>query len=330
MSKRAFRGLIAFLIFFVAAWAVVACGYLSRNDEGVWFSNSNFSTWHWRDKVPEPDDTSEDNIQLMTYRLDAADFEAYGISPQALEAKVIMVDFEPANTTNKRIGWVGGWKNPYSDWARNKDWHDYFDFVPAENYGASATLAVKQPFGEPFVVKATSRANPQLTSSCQFDYVARYSSIWGGEDIDLNFGDDINVFANLYTDDVYTVVPESLVAHITVSIDDDLGYYVNNNGGDISFSIEYADLTGVITWDDFFNKFGEFSFEVIAAYANESGNEVIFNFDVEITCVYTDVNGGKVVYTFSNNGYYAYLSSACLAEMATPPTDITVNGGGAF
>ncbi|MDE6667675.1 MAG: InlB B-repeat-containing protein [Clostridia bacterium] len=64
MSKRTFRGLIAFFILFVAVWVVVVCGYLSRNDEGVWFSNSNLSTWHWADKLSEaPADDNTDETE---------------------------------------------------------------------------------------------------------------------------------------------------------------------------------------------------------------------------------------------------------------------------
>ena len=33
--------------------------------------------------------------------------------------------------------------------------------------------------GEPVIVTATSRANSALTSSSQFDYVARYDNLWG-------------------------------------------------------------------------------------------------------------------------------------------------------
>ena len=328
---KARKVIIGIIVLVLLGALVIACGIGSQNADGKWFQNGNVLTWFnsWGKDKPAPDDESKDSIELMSYSIDAADFEAYGISTQALEAKTITVDFTPANTTNKRIGWTCKWKNSNSDWARNKNIEEYLNFVPAENFGASAILAVMQPFGEPVIVTATSRANPALTSSAQFDYVARYSSFWDDEDIWLDYGDDIDVFANLYTADVYTVVPQSLYADVYIELDGDLVQYINSNGGDCNYSVEFKSVEDVLTWYDVTSAFNDFNEEAIAEYADETGSDIYFSVYVTMQCTYTGVNGEKVYYTFESE-QWAYLSSACLAEMATPPTDITVSPGGAF
>ena len=139
MSKKTFRGFIAFLIVLIVAAMICACGYGSQVN-GEWFKNGNVATW-FNSWGKDRDDTEKDNISLASYSIASSDFAAYGISPQALEAKVITVDFEPVNTTNKRIGWSCHWKNAQSEWASGKNINDYVDFVPAFNFGAIANLA---------------------------------------------------------------------------------------------------------------------------------------------------------------------------------------------
>ncbi len=309
----------------VTAWAIGSEGFTQNNPLHF------FNDWGTATVQPdEPnDDTEKDNISLASYALDKADFAAYGISPQALEAKVITVDFEPANTTNKRIGWVCKWKDATSTWASGKNINDYVDFVPAADFGASATLAVKQPFGEPVIVTATSRANSALTSSSQFDYVARYDNLWGEGDLVLDYEQEIDVFKDLYASDWYTVIPTEYVANVTFEVETELLSYLNSHGCDCNASENYNNITGAITWYDFFSPLNGFDFDYVSKFLLEQDQEIGY-ITVEMTCKYTDGFGNEVVYTFTDSECVS-LSDACIDEISTPPTDITVNpGGGAF
>lgn len=312
----------------VTAWGIGSEGFTQNNP--LHFFNDWGTATVQPDEPNEPDDTSKDNISLASYALDKADFAAYGISPQALEAKVITVDFEPANTTNKRIGWVCKWKDATSTWASGKNINDYVDFVPAADFGASATLAVKQPFGEPVIVTATSRANSALTSSSQFDYVARYSQLWGDGDLTLDFYENVNVFAGLYTDESYTVLPTECIANVKVELNTDLFNYLKAAGEDINSEVIYENVIGEITWYEFIGQFNGFNYSKVAAWFNETGGDTVFYVFVTMTCMYTDGFGGDVIYTWTDSEPI-YFSDSCITEMSTPPTDITVNpGGGAF
>ena len=328
MKKQ--KVLISIVVLILAVALVIACGIGSQDNNGKWFQNGNVLTWFgsWGKDKPTEDDTEKDNISLASYALATSDFAAYGISPQALEAKVITVDFEPANTTNKRIGWVCKWKDATSTWARGKNINDYVDFVPAADFGASATLAVKQPFGEPVIVTATSRANSALTSSSQFDYVARYSGL-SNMKTTFDFNDVIDVFDDLYIADDYTVLPTECVANVTFEVETELLSYLNSHGCDCNASENYNGITGAITWFDFFSPLNGFDFDYVSKFLLEQDQEIGY-ITVEMTCKYTDGFGNEVVYTFTDSECVS-LSDACIDEISTPPTDITVNpGGGAF
>ncbi len=330
MKKK--KIIISIIVLILAAAIVIACGIGSQDVNGKWFKNPNVLTWfdNWGKGQEKPDDdTEKDNISLASYALETADFAAYGISPQALEAKVITVDFEPANTTNKRIGWVCKWKDATSTWASGKNINDYVDFVPAADFGASATLAVKQPFGEPVIVTATSRANSALTSSSQFDYVARYDNLWGESDLVLDYEQEIDVFKDLYASDWYTVIPTEYVANVTFEVETELLSYLNSHGCDCNASENYNNITGAITWYDFFSPLNGFDFDYVSKFLLERSQEIGY-ITVEMTCKYTDGFGNEVVYTFTDSECVS-LSDACIDEISTPPTNITVTpGGGAF
>ncbi len=312
----------------VTAWGIGSEGFTQNNP--LHFFNDWGTAAVQPDEPNEPDDTSKDNISLASYALATSDFEAYGISPQALEAKVITVNFEPANTTNKRIGWVCKWKDATSTWASGKNINDYVRFVPAADFGASATLAVKQPFGEPVIVTATSRANSALTSSSQFDYVARYSDL-GNMNTTLDFEQSLDVFDDLYIADDYTVLPTECVANITFEVDNDLYQYLISKGNDINMSVPFENVTGAITWQQLMGELNDFEYSDVAAYfldKNYGGDIGVLT--CEMTCKYTDSFGNEVVYSWTDSQSIS-LSRSCIDEMSTPPTNITVNpGGGAF
>ncbi len=332
-AKKIFLGFLALII---AIGAVIACGIGSQNSNGEWFKNGNVLTW-FNSWGKDKDDSEKDNISLASYALAKSDFEAYGISPQALEAKVITVDFEPVNTTNKRIGWNCHWKNAQSEWASGKNINDYVDFVPAPNFGASATLAVKEPFGEPVVVTATSRADSRLSSSSQFEYVARYSGLWNENDFYMTSREDIyNIFDNLYISDSYTVLPTTLVANVTFKVNPRLVAYLREHSDsfDLNETVSFNNVTQGIKYTDLYGELNSFNEKLVAAFylENDINDTDFYAFDITVimTCSYVDVTGNEVKYEFHDSRYIMFTDDF-VTEISTPPTNITTNpGGGAF
>ena len=57
-TNNAIANIVVGLLTLAIGAAVVCCvGYVSRNDEGKWFSNPDLASWHWADK----DKTNDDN-----------------------------------------------------------------------------------------------------------------------------------------------------------------------------------------------------------------------------------------------------------------------------
>lgn len=182
MKKKTFFGFLALII---AAGIVIACGIGSQVD-GHWFQNPNVETWfHSWGQEEKP----EENISILAYTLSADEYEAYGIDPQTVtEAKSLSIDFKPTNTSDKRINWHVKFKNENSEWARGRNVLDYVQFVPSANYGSTATIGIKQPFGETILVEACSRSNPDLKAMITVERVARMSG--------LNYGNSYLITLN--------------------------------------------------------------------------------------------------------------------------------------
>lgn len=125
-------------------------------------------------------------IALMSAVVAASDYEDYGISPLAENAYTLTATVKPDNTAeNTGVDWAMKWKDASSSWANGKSVTDYVTITPSgEEYAESktVTLANLQPFGEQIVVTATARDNPEVTASCNVDYVQKVT------DFSLSFG----------------------------------------------------------------------------------------------------------------------------------------------
>ena len=121
---------------------------------------------------------------------------------QALESVTLTATVKPDNTAeNTGVDWDIKWKNSSSSWANGKSVTSYVTLTPSgDSYAQSkiVTLNNLQPFGEQIVVTATARDNPEVTASCNVDYVQKitgFSLSFGT--VSCNFGGTTNVVVEL-------------------------------------------------------------------------------------------------------------------------------------
>lgn len=67
MRKSTLRGITAVSLAVALAGGICACGYASRNDDGKWFQNSDFKTWHWSDNNDNNVETDIPETAALTY-----------------------------------------------------------------------------------------------------------------------------------------------------------------------------------------------------------------------------------------------------------------------
>lgn len=271
------------------------------------------------------DDTSQDNISIAYTTLTADDFAAYGVSENAISAGVLRVEYSPANTSNKRTGFNWGFAG--NEWSTGKNIADYVKFTAGANYAPECTYEVLQPFGDTIIVEATSRANSALKATTHIEYMARYSDIWNGEDLVLNYGEKIDLFKDLYADDIYSVSPDSFSANVTVSLNSDFNTWLRENGHYDSAwdgeTIVFENLIESIDYKQICDVAEGLNDSLFAEYYYAVGsNTVIWNFDLTVTCNYQ----GKVVYTFKIRKD-VYFSVAALEQMTIPADNMNFVDG---
>ena len=195
--------------------AGICClGFVSRNDEGKWFKNGNLSTWHWSDKSPadndgngEDKDPSDDKlvnsgenkgILLRASRISSEQYEDYGIDEKANTAYNITATVNEDAGDKSVVGSVS-WKDNASSWATGKNIADYVTLNQTVQYGLEFTLTVKQPFGEPVMIKVASCVDGGIYGTAQVDHLkelelftATLNPSYGSDLGRVNVGDKMN------------------------------------------------------------------------------------------------------------------------------------------
>lgn len=196
----------------VLTGGVCACGYASRNDENKWFSNSDFASWHWADRLPDtsgkdqnggnvnPGDNTAANpggsdvsveyngVTVYKAALPRAAFAAMGVSEQAESAYTLTAEVSPDYASDKSLDWTKiDWQDGASEWATGKAVTDYVTVTPSAD-GSSAVLACLQDFGEPIVLTVSSVSNPEVCATCFINYYQRVKScdfaiLYDGEEV---------------------------------------------------------------------------------------------------------------------------------------------------
>lgn len=140
--------------------------------------------------------------ESVGHNMSLASFRSAVPFAQALESVTLTATVKPDNTAeNTGVDWNAKWKNSSSAWAIGENVSDYVTVTPSgDGYAESkiATLNNLQPFGEQIVVTATARDNPEVTASCNVDFVQKvtdFSLSFGT--VSCNFGGITNVVVEL-------------------------------------------------------------------------------------------------------------------------------------
>ncbi|MDE5722202.1 MAG: hypothetical protein K2I30_05640 [Clostridia bacterium] len=277
--------------------------------------------------IRERDDNADKiPMTFKTYGIVAEDYEKYGIPERAINSKLIVADFTPANTTDKRCRWTWKWK----DSSVTESVEDYVYFNPAANNGANCAVGCLKAFTKTIVLTCTSVADSKITSTTNIEYVTRYSELNNASDFVMNhFTDDINVFTNMFEeeDNIGTVLPDSFEADVKIQIYRELFEYLHQEDYDVSEYAEYKNITGGIPnltdgaiygycWG-WANEFNALHPDDVAKWCLDNDTDCIGTITATVRCYYK----GELIYEFKD-GKDWMLSAGCLAEMAIPPQGV--------
>lgn len=196
MRKSTLSGVVGFLLSGVIAAGVCCAGFASRDANGKWFKNWNFSTWHWSDKAPVGDtenestvagsvqlsETESKGLKIEMRALAASEYRENDIDAQRVEsaytAKVTLANHSAA--TDKSITLTALFENGQSA-------SEYISFSSSTvQSGEAFTISCIKAFGQPITIKATANgveSGEKPTCSIKADYVRRFKAIYmyGGE-----------------------------------------------------------------------------------------------------------------------------------------------------
>lgn len=119
-------------------------------------------------------DGDSEGMTIKRQRIARADYETYGVSPQAETAHILTATILPNNADNRGVDWSMSWANAESDWAKSKAVGDYATLAPS---GLTCTVSFLQDFGEQIIITATSQDNPAAKATCTADYVQRITGL---------------------------------------------------------------------------------------------------------------------------------------------------------
>lgn len=223
MAKTKGKGIIGKIVagvlaLIVVAGGVCACGFAARDDAGKWFGNSDISSWHWSDKLPDTSDQDKpagvatDGMTVNTVSSERMRLRAMPMTASAPKVTdssyYLTATVEPADAWEQEIEWLVSFKNPADAWASGKSASSYINVAPSSDT-RNATVTCLGGFGEQIIITARSKDNPEATATCTCDYVKR------AENIVFNLSEP-NVYEMTYTYDIeYT--PYTIDSEITLT-----------------------------------------------------------------------------------------------------------------
>ncbi|MGN0824558.1 MAG: hypothetical protein ACI4MB_05780 [Candidatus Coproplasma sp.] len=195
--------IVAILVVIFLGVAVLIIGYVSRDDNGKWFSNSDLASWHWADSKPNADnnggnggnnggnngggdvtektqsnviisESSNSGVSVYSAVLPRSAYAANGISETADTAIKLTATIKPDYAYNKKVTWAIKWKNASAAWAQGKTVTDYVDIVTLGDL--EANVVCKQAFGEPVEITCTIEGT-EIKATCTADYLKKVTDI---------------------------------------------------------------------------------------------------------------------------------------------------------
>ncbi len=273
----------------------------------------------------------EKNVMTINARtLTEKEYAIYGLTDVPLGAKLLSVEFEPADASDRRIKWAVYFENESSAWSSGKKVTDYMQLNPIE-HGEKATLQMKQAFGERIIVKAECYGNKTLTSTISIERVARIDDLWDGGSRGVDSLSDTLVFCSEYANSTdsnglpYTVLPNEFRGTVNFVMDTALYDYLHNKQGveyDDATDTGNIDISQVTTWNDLFYKLGlnSWHYPHIAEYMYTNSACCIGSLHYSIDYYYSGEKIGSL-----ENYCDVELNDSAMLEMQKPITNITIN-----
>lgn len=175
--------LVAFIIVGVMLIGII-CGMVANKKDKPAESGENEVVV----TLPETDD----GIKLTKQKLTAAQYSAYGVSPQAESAFTITAtvtdEFGQTPDVIQQVTYTMGWASNSSENINN--------YATMTVDGTTATFSCLKGFNTQIIVTCTSRIDPTKSATATLDYAKRIIGITGtlnGENYSVMNGDTLNV-----------------------------------------------------------------------------------------------------------------------------------------
>lgn len=221
-SNNAIANIVAALLVLTIGAAGVCCvGYVSRNDEGKWFSNPDLASWHWADKdTPKAegsgvvlDENGQQLLSDVTYAMPKA--MAY-LSTSESEYKIGPTVTITATSSLPLNNVPVDWAVTYPSGA---DASDCVTVTPESDGSLTATLQYLKSFDKQLTLTVSVRDGTS-SASCTIDCIKRIEQTKSFYLCGTDFGDYLDVgFKFSYGSG--TITPDVNVNSATFSIASD-------------------------------------------------------------------------------------------------------------
>ncbi len=215
------------------------------------------SEWFAKDKS-QSEQTPKDNGGMVVTP-DKSNTKMRLMSERATSSNslIIKATVLPDDTTDKTVDFTAEWANPDSTWATGKTIAHYINIDTSETSdtvsAGSARVSCHKAFGEPIVIKATSRSTPDVSASVMCEYVKRVNGFT------VDFGTEL---LNLETEYSVNISPEysdgTLLPEITYGVSGAYIYdaFFNAVAANMTqYSSNVVQKTTAYTFDSVTNKF---------------------------------------------------------------------------
>lgn len=232
--------------------AVLAAAIITVGAGSNWFRQSDPAKWFGRGEVVTPvdpddnggkveDDGTADGMTVTAHSSERLLMTARAVNtseqfPNADNKYVVTATVLPADADNSELTWTVGYQNAAASWAQGKIATNYVKVTSVSADTKRIELTCLQAFGEPIVVTATSKSNPEISASCVCNYLERVTNF--AFDIPaLGFGDlECSV---TYDRSVCTIESEMVLNRAYLYLDNSfLNYVINqvedDNRGQVS------------------------------------------------------------------------------------------------
>lgn len=193
---------LAILIIGVALTMAITQGFTNWNPYGWFDKKGNLEnpaggeSTGGENGAVLPEEVVGERMTLYSAPIAREAFEANGISAQADSAYRLTVTVTPADAYYPDMDWSIAFKDSSASWAIGKSATDYGTVTPTSNGARTADFVCNRAFGEQLVISAVSRDNPDISVSCEVNYVKRIAGtpMMNGQQnrVDIKIGSEKN------------------------------------------------------------------------------------------------------------------------------------------